>query len=129
MKRNTLTGASPQLETTWAGINAALAGLGNRVDVVVVYGAEFKGNAVDREGSEDESTLRDVAAAIPIAFRTPSSLTGKGVLATLLEGNSIGNSDVGILLSPGVDASFLKDNSFTSVGEPLRDEGTNTIDW
>ncbi|MBD2847519.1 hypothetical protein IDH44_20205 [Paenibacillus sp. IB182496] len=130
VKRNTLVGASPHFETTWAGVHAALGGAHNgHIDVVIVYGAEFKGNTVNRQGSEDVATLRGVAAAMPIAFRTPLELTGKGVLATLLEGNAIAHSDVGFLVSPGVDATFLKDNTFTSVDEPLQDEGTNTIDW
>lgn len=129
VKRNVLTGASQHFETTWGGVHAALGGSRNHIDVVIVYGVEFKDNTVNRQGSEDVPALRDVPAAMPIAFRTPSSLTGKGVLATLLEGNSIGHSEVGIYLSPGVEGSFLKDNDFDSVDEPVRDEGANTIDW
>ncbi|MFS0726489.1 glycosyl hydrolase family 28-related protein [Paenibacillus sp. 1P07SE] len=129
VKRNALAGASPHFGTTWAGVNAALGGGRTHIDVIIVYGAEFKDNSINRQGSENVATLRGVPAAMPIAFRTPTAITGTGVLATLLEGNQFSHSGVGILLSPGVDASFLKNNTFSSVDEPVRDEAANTVDW
>jgi hypothetical protein len=132
VRRNEVAGGSWKFNTSWVGVSASQINLNSYTDafMTVVYGAEFRGNTVNRDGFSGigDKLVRNVPAAMPIAFREPgTAIGGKGVLAALMEGNSLSHSDVGFYFSFGVDGSLLRGNLYNDVDEEVRDGGTNTL--
>ncbi len=136
MARNTLSGPSPSLKDSWMGLSDfSYFNNGNGAQpapTVTMYGNELRDSSINRAGF---SNYADVAsgwgyeqkpAGFEAAFQTAT--TGRGILATLFENDSVANSQDGIHVGSGVDSTLLHANPTQNVQVPFLDTGsTNTV--
>jgi len=99
---------------------------------VMAYGTEFRSNAIDRSACADSHSLHyghESPSAIEASLRHDGPITGgQGILATLIEKNSIRNSAVGVYLNTGVDSTLVFKNRYENVGQAVVQSGsTNTL--
>lgn len=123
IKRNSLVGKSWNYGTSYIGVNIFED---YNPSIAKLFGAEIKENTIDRAGHEDkfEHTSKQ-PAGIVLSYAYPVSVAGKGIYATVVEGNTVKNSQYGIFLAKGVSATTMKNNSWIQIsGMDVYDEGS-----
>lgn len=136
MVRNTVSGPSQGLQNAWMGLSSfSFFNNGNGpqpAPTVTMYANELRDSSIDRAGFSDYADVvnhwgsEQQPAGFEAAFQT--STTGKGILASLFENDSVANSQDGIHLGSGVDSTLLHANPTQNVRTPFLDTGsTNTV--
>lgn len=122
IKRNIMTGKSWNYGTSYIGLTMYSD---SDPSMPKMYGSEIKGNSIDRAGHEEKfDIIQKQPAGIVMSYAYPVNVTGRGIYATLVEGNTVKNSKYGIYFAKGVSGTTLKNNTFINISDMIvYDEG------
>ena len=128
IRNNRVSGASPQFGNTWVGIRAE-ADRTNNDYAVSAYGTEFRNNTVDRQNIYGSGDIpRSQSVAMSFGYNAGDITSGGGVLATLLENNTLENSYGGFWLTPGVAGTVVRNSVYLNIeNETFHNDGANTV--
>jgi hypothetical protein len=124
-----VSGASARFKNTWIGDRGEDGLAAAPCFATAIYGSEYRDNIVDRAGAEGVNDYDGKhPAGFCVAIQNPST-TGRSVLGSLFDANTVRNSRHGYAVnSPGCTDVLLARTQFENITDaPVLDKGTRTL--